>query len=518
MREGDCHIVNFRVDSSFQIGSGHVMRCLTLASEFKKCGIKSHFICRNLPGHMGTTILRHNHSLVLLPTPEKEVVTFEDSPKHAHWLAVPWEQDADETKCAISSQSDFLVVDHYGIDYRWHRKLRTAAIKILVIDDLADRKYDCDLLLDQTYGRNKQAYLSLVPDECCLLLGSNYALLRPEFARERFHSLQKHRQAEDVRRILVFMGGMDPDNITAMVLDSLAQISLFDRSIVDIVLSRNSPNLKFLRKKLKECSFQVNILLNVINMSELMRSADLAIGGGGTASWERCCLGLPALLVVLADNQKNVASSLALENAVINLGTVENLNTDKISTALKDIFNDREKRRKMSIAAAKICDGLGVKRVKQKILPMRLNDGAELSLRPVTMNDAARMFRWQTTDSVRKYSRNPQPPEWEQHVKWLAGKLKNSECLFNIIELDDQAVGLIRLDRIKGEDELSEISIVVDPEIQGKGLAFGGLKLVRDMIPHSIIIADVHPDNIASHKLFKKSGYKKIGQRTYILK
>ena len=194
----------FRVDSSIEIGTGHVMRCLTLADELKKQYSNILFICRDFDGHLKGLINEKGYSVVLLPDFKFFFKDSNDFSGYYNWLSSLWQQDANETINIIKNNKlDWLIVDHYGIDYRWHNKLRDLTKRIMVIDDLADRKLDCDLLLDQTYGRKKQDYFELIPNDCQMLLGAKYALLRPEFALFRSSAIKKRKKNTSISNILI---------------------------------------------------------------------------------------------------------------------------------------------------------------------------------------------------------------------------------------------------------------------------------------------------------------------------
>ena len=186
----------------------------------------------------------------------------------------------------------------------------------MVIDDLADRPHDCDLLLDQNlYEGLERRYDGLVPDHCERLLGPRYALLRPEFAAAR--KTLRHRDGR-VRRILVFFGGSDLSNETAKALEAIRLLNRTDIA-VDVVVGVSNPKGDQIREICRGMP-NIHFHLQVENMAELMALADLAIGAGGTTTWERCCLGLPSLVLVLADNQREVVEVMTDAGAMRNVG------------------------------------------------------------------------------------------------------------------------------------------------------------------------------------------------------
>ena len=247
----------FRVDASVEMGSGHIMRCLTLADELKQQGVDTTFITREHVGHLAETILSKGHKVTLLSAPTQNYQMHEDDVAHAHWLGDHWKQDAEDTRQAIiDSRPDWLVVDHYGIDARWHSALREKVSKILVIDDLADRQLDCDMLIDQTYGREMDAYLNKTPEDCRLFLGSRYAILKPIFSELRFKAIGKRKSFEGIKRILVSMGGMDSENDTVIVLEALAKIKWQHSIKIDVVLGSQAPHLQSVKQWVKESSLR----------------------------------------------------------------------------------------------------------------------------------------------------------------------------------------------------------------------------------------------------------------------
>ncbi|TLM66170.1 MAG: UDP-2,4-diacetamido-2,4,6-trideoxy-beta-L-altropyranose hydrolase [Deltaproteobacteria bacterium] len=291
--------VLIRADASLEIGSGHVMRCLTLAGLLREEGAGVVFACRDLPGGMGDYLRAGGYDVALLPGRES---------------------DAAETAAALRTffpdGADWAVVDHYGLDAAWERQLRPHARRLMAIDDLADRRHDCDLLLDQNYyADGATRYAGLLPPACVTYLGPQYVLLREEFASAR----QRLRLRDGrIRRILLFFGGGDPGNLTGRMLAYL-QGFVPPEVALDVVVggaNPHKPEIAALCERIPGARFHCQ----VSNMAELMNNADLAIGAGGATTWERCVLGLPALTFVLADNQLRTTQDLAAIGVVRYLG------------------------------------------------------------------------------------------------------------------------------------------------------------------------------------------------------
>lgn len=321
----------FRVDASLDIGTGHVMRCLTLADVLRERGADCRFVCREQPGNLLQLIRERGYTTHGLLVDCGESPAGEDvngpHPSHADWLGTDWKCDAEQTRAAVGESAvEWLVVDHYALDRRWESTMRPVCRRLMVIDDLADRVHDCDLLLDQNLGRKPKDYAELVPGECELLVGPKYALLRPEFAALRKYSLRR-RATPRLKRLLISLGGVDKDNVTGEVLDALNGCRLPEDCRITVVMGPHAPWLEQVKSTAGRMPWDTEVLVGVRNMAELMANSDLAIGAGGSTSWERCCLGLPSLILVLAENQRSIAMALHSVGAGIAIGTSIDLGT-----------------------------------------------------------------------------------------------------------------------------------------------------------------------------------------------
>jgi UDP-2,4-diacetamido-2,4,6-trideoxy-beta-L-altropyranose hydrolase len=357
----------FRTDASLQIGTGHVMRCLTLADALRDKGAEVIFISREHPGNINRLIEQKNFDIYKLSLSDgKEKVADAVSAHkllHAEWLGASQHQDALQCEPLLQDfKPDWLVVDHYAIDCYWQRMLKPHYQKLMVIDDLADRQHDCDLLLDQTYGRNTEDYKSLVPTHAKLLLGAGYALLRPEFAEWRDFSL-KRRVNPELKSLLITMGGVDADNVTGCVLAALRDCILPNDLKITVVMGGSAPWLEQVKLLAGQMPNPTEVKVNVTNMAEIMAHSDLAIGAAGSTSWERCCLGLPTLMLVLAKNQKLASCLLSEFGAAQALHFSDPKNFTKIIN--KSLCNV-EQLWEMGALASQVTDGGGVARVAAK--------------------------------------------------------------------------------------------------------------------------------------------------------
>jgi UDP-2,4-diacetamido-2,4,6-trideoxy-beta-L-altropyranose hydrolase len=355
--------VVFRVDASLEMGSGHLMRCLTLADEIKARGHECHFISRQQPGDLIELVKEKGFTAHVLPECD---VTGQGGLSHSNWLKGGQQQDFCDTEAMIKTLlPDWLIVDHYGIDANWEQLARIYAKRILVIDDLADRQHDCEVLLDQNLGQSDEKYRHLTPPGTTLLTGADYALLRPEFAQHREESLTARYNNTQIDHILVTMGGVDKDNVTAKVLSALEKSALRAQTQVTVVLGTQAPWLSKVKMQAEKSRLNTQVLSGVNNMAELMSQSDLAIGAAGSTSWERCFLGLPTIVCVLADNQQEIANALQESKAAVTvLG--DNIRA-QITEAVNRFLVDPETLKFMADKASYIVDGKGVNRVVERL-------------------------------------------------------------------------------------------------------------------------------------------------------
>ncbi|GLR64424.1 UDP-2,4-diacetamido-2,4,6-trideoxy-beta-L-altropyranose hydrolase [Marinospirillum insulare] len=362
--------VTFRVDASLEIGTGHVMRCLTLANALKEQGAECHFICRKHPGNLIETVQQVGFQVHSL-TAQKKSLTNNQPPNqsnkekplfHAAWLGTTQAQDAEECEAILKQlQPDWLIVDHYALDKTWQQALKPYYKKLMVIDDLGDREHLADLLLDQNYGSTAEKYQNLVPENCKLLTGTHYALLRPEFAQWREYSIKRRSKNTQIKNILITLGGADPDNYTAKILAQLAKSELNPQTEITVIMGATAPHLEAINQQAAALPISTQVKANVSNMAELMSKADLAIGAAGATTWERCCLGLPTIQLVIAENQRKTAQALAKASIVKILHHPNNL--PQLLAHAPDWLIEN------AIKARQITDGLGVERVAEEFKP-----------------------------------------------------------------------------------------------------------------------------------------------------
>lgn len=358
----------FRADASCQLGIGHVMRCLTLAKELSRNGCEVLFVCRAIAGDMREYIAQKGFQLSSISLPE------------GHPYA--WEEDASQSKERILKWGrpvDWLVVDHYQLDERWEGRVRRHTDHLMAIDDLANRRHACDLLLDQNYYTNMKArYDGLVPDDCVLLLGPEYVLLREEFRKE---SLGKRERDGHISNVLVFFGGGDADNLTMRAVRAIAHLSV-SGIYADVVVGMSNP----LRNAIaRACESIPNITFHcqTERMAELIEKADICLGAGGISTWERAVLGLPSVTVVCAENQFETTRDMANMGAIRYIGRAENVYEQQLSDALNELIKHPSDVKSMGIRAKSLMG-------KMTILPGRNNQVTECLLSSMRRNHGQR--------------------------------------------------------------------------------------------------------------------------------
>ena len=355
----------FRADASLLIGIGHVMRSLTLADALKAQGVHCHFVSREHPGHLLDAIRQRGHAVTALPAANAISATANGpvpQPVHVARLGCEWQIDAEQT-CAILTnlQPGWLVVDHYALDQRWEQALAPHYRQLLVIDDLADRPHRCDLLHDQNLGRQPEHYAQWVPAHCQVHTGPHYALLRPEFAAMRPYSLERRQAQPALRKLLITMGGVDQPNATGQVLQALKTCALPADCRITVVMGLTAPWLRNVRELAGQMPWPTEVVVNVNDMARRMADSDLAIGAAGSTSWERCCLGLPTIMVVLAENQQDGAQALETAHAARLMGCVIGI-AQQLPLAVQELINS-DCQSRMSLAASAITDGQGVEKI-----------------------------------------------------------------------------------------------------------------------------------------------------------
>lgn len=357
-------LVAFRTDASAKIGTGHVARCLTLADALRRIGSDCVFISREHAGHMIELIRHRGYHVHCLPKPPTAHELEFDS-IYEQWLGLEWEQDARETKRFLTAlKVNWLVVDHYGLDHRWETAQRPDCGRIMVIDDLADRSHNCDLLLDQNYGSSEERYAALTPGECRHLHGPKFALLNPVYALRRANLLPRLGM---ITRVLIYFGGAETASGLTMAAFNAFTAPILKDIELEIIIGSSFKYESELAAAVASRG-KAHIHSQLSDLSELMATCDLAIGGAGSTTWERCCLGLPSFVVSVADNQIPATRALLQHGMIEYLGHHTVVTSSLIYDTVRRFINNPKFLVDLGEKGKSLVDGLGVDRVTSQLL------------------------------------------------------------------------------------------------------------------------------------------------------
>lgn len=481
------------------------MRCKTLADVLRDRGAEIRFICREHPGNLIQMLRSAGYTVAQLPAPANAHRAPAGRDDYAAWLGVEQAVDAAQTIEALADfEPDWLVVDHYGLDAVWERRLRSRAPRIFVVDDLANRPHDCDVLLDQNLRHGvKNCYAGLVPSQARLMLGPRFALLRPEFRNAR-ESLRE--RDGTVRRIMVFFGGVDPTGETAKALDAIERLGRPDIA-VDVVVGASNPQAETIVAS-RNKSPNVVFHNHVSNMAELMSRADLALGAGGGTSWERCCVGLPTLITSIAENQAATTEALASIGAAVSIGRAPVVGVADYVAGIGRLTTRQLSA--MQVASLAIVDGRGTERVALSLCdePMRL--------RRARSNDADKTWVWRNHEDTRRYFVDPSPVPLETHRLWWEKVLADNTRVLLLASRCGTDVGVLRYD-LSGD--VAVVSVYLDPELHGIGLGSvllrAGEAWLNTHYPATQAMeAAVLAENGPSQRAFAAAGFQTDGSNT----
>ncbi len=477
-----------RADGNTHIGTGHVMRCIALAQAWQERG-----------GDVSFALALHTPALL-------ERLSAEEIPIHLLTCEPGGVDDATQT-IALAQQvaATWIVVDGYHFDAAYQQAIKAAGVSLLVIDDYGHAEhYYADLVLNQNISASEQMYPNH-ESYTRLLLGTRYTLLRREFWAYRGGK----REVPDVaRKILVTMGGGDPDNVTLKVIYALKQVAPGQCEAV-VVVGGSNPHIEALQATVDNMP-HIKLVQNVTNMPEMMAWADVAIAAGGSTCWELALFGLPMLLVPLADNQLPIANRLGEREIALVVEWYEDVASDTLALAINQLVHDQEKRFRMSQAGYALVDGEGGERVVMHMY------GDMLRLRLVRESDCALLWEWANDPEVRAASFNSNLITWEEHTRWFTAKYQSPNTVQYIaLDYSDTAVGQVRFDLVSDEAEV-DVSIVSANRNSGYGTQI--LKLGLKKLVKCCYIKKVHSYikeiNITSIRAFEKAGFLFIGKET----
>lgn len=490
----------FRVDASQTIGTGHVVRCLTLAGVLRDRNVSVSFVCREHPGNLCGLIESRGFPVTRLPQSGSQELA-DLAPAHASWLGSDWQTDAEQTRSAIEARgrTDWLIVDNYALDWRWEKAVSVVAGEIVVIDDLADRRHCSRLLVDQNLvGQMAERHLDKVPPECALLLGPSYALLQPSYAR--LHALVTPRRGP-IKRILVSFGGSDPHNLTGRALAAFLRLDRPEVE-VDAVVPDDSPHAASLDRQIAGIP-NVRMHHGLPTLSGIMARADLAVGAGGATNWERLCLGLPSLVVTTAENQRSIAEELGRRSLIRYLGHHDTVGVTMIEDALAGALGNGSDEQ-WSRRCLAVVDGAGAARVASVMLA---DSATQLRLRPANEADEAQLLEWANDRLTRQNAFSPERIPTETHRAWFLARVNDPDnCIMYVAEtLEGEPVGTVRFQR---SVEGWEVHFSLAPSFRGRGLGRRLLqdaiaKLGADTIRADSIFGQVREGNLASRRIFE---------------
>lgn len=484
------HLLLIRADASTEIGSGHLMRCLALAQAWQETGGA---VCFALAW----------------PTPTLETRLQAEGMTVVHLtdIAVGSSADADATIALAQQRNvEWVVVDGYHFDAAYQRQIKQAGLSLLFIDDYAHAShYYADIVLNQNIYARAEMYASREP-YTRLLLGTEYALLRREFWAWR----DWQRPISDkARKILVSLGGGDPDNMTLTVIQALQQLPDDDWTAIVLVGGQN-PHYHELATAVANDP-RIQLRQNATNVPELMAWADIAVSASGSSSWELCFMGVPTLLIVLAENQRPIAKGLANQRAIIDMGWHRSLQPMHIAQSLQLILSDLDKRQQFSQTGRRLVDSAGAKAVAMQL------QGYNLILRVVQADDCRLIWKWANDPVTRSNSFSSEMIAWDEHVAWFTTKLSDSRSYFYLgFNLENQPLGYVRFQQIS--DTEADISVAIAPEQRQRGygtkLICHGVARVWQNTKINRINAYIKPDNLTSRHIFTKAGFSEVAQTT----
>jgi UDP-2,4-diacetamido-2,4,6-trideoxy-beta-L-altropyranose hydrolase len=482
----------FRADASVEGGTGHIMRCISLAQHWKKAGGKAVFVTA-----ANTPLLRERLAK------EMSVVELSVQPGSL--------DDSTQTvQIAQNLGASWIVLDGYNFKSDFQKVIKSNQISLLVIDDFGSAShYYSDIVLNQNIYANTEFYANK-ESYTRLLLGCPYVILRNEFLRL---AEWERKIPKTATKLLVTLGGSDPKNVTQKIVEAIQNISIDNLSV--IVVAPN--NLHFEKKDFiaKGSRINMEIRKNVTNMSDLMAWADVAVSAGGTSTWELAFMGLPMILTAIADNQRRVVEEVGKAGVAINLGWHENISLKEITQAVSSLMKDAELRGKMSSRGKHLVDGLGAERVLAEMNRVCNND--LITLRQACESDAENLWNLANDPDVRAASFSTSPILWENHVLWLKKTLDNQSCtLFIALSKAKEFIGQVRYDVI-GKEATVSISLKKDYRCKGYGSKLISLSAQKifNQIQITTIHAYVKQENESSITAFTKANFKTVKENIH---
>jgi len=492
--------VLIRVDASDRIGWGHARRCLALACELRRCEATVAFVSRTMDDALAEEGRRNGIDVLVFSQAVAERLRNGDSGAEDLLSAEAQAADAKET-LRLSSDwggADIAIVDHYGLGEIWERAVRGSVRRIVVLDDLANRRHDCDVLADAARSdRRKQQYSSLVPPGTMLLIGPQYALLRPEFSSHR----EIVGRDGSLRRVFVSFGAVDAAGHSRRAV-AVIRGRLPDARI-EVIVGPACPHIGTLQE-MAAADPAVQLHVGAPDVVRLMSSADLAVGAGGGTAWERACVGLPSIVSRTAENQGAVVTSVCEAGCAVEVAADSGFE-EALGAALLLLQSNPALVRRLGRAGPQIVDGRGVARFRMAILP------AIVTFRRATAEDAGAVWEWRNDARVRSVSRRTDSISWDEHRSWYSRCLDDPSRVLLIADVESVPTAVVRFD-LRSDGESAEVSVYLTPNAHGRGVGSTVIReavawMQRERSAVRRIDAHVRADNVASARAFLNAGF-----------
>ena len=469
----------FRCDASPSIGAGHAMRCLATAETLAWASWGVEFV--SAAGTVEAAPAIGYAGIPIRPATPGNLVG-----------------------------ANLVVFDHYGIDAAEEGRMAGDLPVRVAFDDAPSRQHDVDILIDPTPERIAADYRQRVRNDTLVLAGVSYAQLRRSWRAQRVAALARRKEVGPARRILVSMGATDPGNATIKVLAALAATNL-DLD-VDVVLGAGAPHSRAVKAAMGD---RGRLHVNPTDLPRLVADADIAVGAAGSSCFERACLGLPSIIVVLADNQVELSKAFAKAGAARVVTGADLQEPAALGRIIAELVENDEGRVAMTVAGAKLADGRGALRFLLALAGGQQTGSHTVTLRLAEAFDSDWLLALQSRPETRRFALNPQVPSKTEHAAWYERAMENPDRLLAIVVCDGVSGGMIRIDRSASKEASFEVSIAIAPELHGRGLGGATLSLLRQVVPSADLIASVLPENHASRSLFTRAGYCKESETRY---
>jgi UDP-2,4-diacetamido-2,4,6-trideoxy-beta-L-altropyranose hydrolase len=478
-----------RADASVSIGTGHIMRMIALGQAWQVQGGEVHFLCAEITSALEERLASEGFQLSRISA---VLGSKEDLEQTTHLITDTLQADRQNARVVLDGY-------HFGADYQ--HGIKAAGFKLLVVDDYGHADfYHADWVLNQNISAREELYAKRSPDTK-LLLGPKFAMLRKEFLAYKGWQREISPLA---KKILVTLGGSDPDNVTLKVIQTLIDLGLHAK----VVIGGSNPHLReienFIQSQ-KDSTALIEVIVNATNMPELMAWADVAVAAAGSTCWELAFMGLPNLVFILADNQVEIAEGLAARQVAVSIGSPSSGALVSFKEKLGQLPASHAERYRISQVSYELVDGSGAKRVLAGMV------ADSLLLKRVEPGDFKILWEWANDPLVRQASFEAAPISWEEHLKWCNRKITDASCCFYLASFQSgEPVAQVRFDI---ENQEAIVSIGLASSLRGRGLGLAVLLKATALFFENSnskkkIHAFIKPTNHASMRVFEVAGFR----------